>query len=61
MGRSCSEYPQGTGARITSVTNNGRKSAECECSQHCKPLTGVEIVAIVTLRAAFEGSVEEAR
>ena len=38
-----------------------RKSAEWECSLHCKPLTDVEIVAIVTLRAAFEGSIEEAR
>ena len=26
-----------------------------------QPLTDVEIVAIVTLRAAFEGSIEEAR
>ena len=44
---------------------SGRKSAECnkewECSLHCKPLTYFEIVAIVTLRAAFEGSIEEAR
>ena len=28
---------------------------------HCKPLTDIEIVAIVTFRAAFEGSIEEAR
>ena len=42
-------------------TVSGRKSAEWECSLHCKPLTDVEIVAIVTLRAAFEGSIEEAR
>ena len=27
---------------------DGRKSGEWECSQHCKPLTDVEIVAIVT-------------
>ena len=45
---------------------DGRKSVVWEsvvweCSQHCKPLTDVEIVAIVTLRAAFEGSIEEAR
>ena len=42
-------------------TVSGRKSAEWECSVHCKPLTDVEIVAIVTFRAAFEGSIEEAR
>ena len=45
----------------TGCVPDGRKSAEWECSQHCKPLTDVEIVAIVTLRAAFEGSIEEAR
>ena len=39
---------------------DGRKSVVWECSQHCKPLTDVEIVAIVTSRGAFEGSIEEA-
>ena len=40
---------------------SGRKSAEWDCSLHCQPLTDVEIVAIVIFRAAFEGSIEEAR
>lgn len=47
--------------RCVSDTVSGRKSAEWEYSQHCKTLTDVEIVAIFTLRAAFEGSIEEAR
>ena len=42
-------------------TVSGRKSAEWECSVHCKPLTDIEVVAIVTFRAAFEGCIEEAR
>ena len=29
-----------------------------ECSLHCKPLTDIDIVAIVTLRAALEGAVQ---
>ena len=32
----------------TGCVLDGRKSAEWECSQHCKPQTDVEIVAIVT-------------
>ena len=48
-------------SRCVPDTLSCRKSAEWECSLHCKPLTDVEIVAIVTLRAAFEGSIEEAR
>ena len=48
-------------SRCVPDTVSCRKSAEWECSPHCKPLTDVEIVAIVTLRAAFEGSIEEAR
>ena len=50
-----------TPSRCVPDTVSCRKSAEWECSLHCKPLTDVEIVAIVTLRAAFEGSIEEAR
>ena len=45
-------------------TQSDKKSADCkkwECSKHCKPLSDSEIVAIVTLKAAFDGSVQEAR
>ena len=57
--------PTSAGAQVPTGcvpdTVSGRKSAEWECSMHCKPLTDIEIVAIVTFRAAFEGSIEEAR
>ena len=45
-------------------TQSDNKSANCqkwECSKHCKPLSDSQIVAIVTLKAAFDGSVQGAR
>ena len=65
------EKPDPTGAggqqvppRCVPDPQSDKKSADCqkwECSIHCKPLSNSEIVAIVTLKAACDGSVQEGR